>query len=133
MQEFKYETAETTYIQRPLVLGQVRQLLEVIGGVQLPSGGGAAVLIAALGDKLDKALAVVLTPEGGVLRDKDIEALAAELAFTLTPETIVQVVDDFFICNPISSIVERVGNMAEKISQAVTGSALQSVPLPAEI
>jgi len=106
-----YEIGGKTYEQRRLVFGQWQQLLRLFkgGGAALPELFGARELILALGDKLDTALAVVLTEQGQSPRDKDMEALADELAFEMLPEQVAEVFSDFFDCNPLASIAQAIG------------------------
>lgn len=131
--QFTYEIGERTYIQRPLVLGQMRQLISTMQGLVIPADIDTIGLVSVLGDKLPLALAIVLTPlhpplskggiegsYGAVLKDKDIPALANELEFAVTPEQTLQVIEDFFSCNQISLFLESIGKMTEKISTAMT-------------
>lgn len=111
-----YEIGGKTYIQRPLVLGQVRQLLDVLQGAVIPGNVDALGLVSVLGDKLPLALAAVLTEEGQSPRGKDIPALAGELEFAISPEQAIAVIEDFFAGNPLVSFLERLAGMAEKIS-----------------
>lgn len=119
MQEKEYAIGGKTYIQRPLVIGQVKQMAGILGGLQIPRNGSVSELIDILGAKLMPAVAVVLTENAKSPRDKDIEALAAELEFTMTPEDLVRVIDDFFVLNPISSLLERIGALTENGTEAV--------------
>lgn len=112
-QEMEYDLNGTVYVQRPLVIGQVRQLVVLLDGLSIPRGASIPELIDALGGKLMPAVAVALTEKGKSPRDKDIDSLAGELEFTMTPEQLLQVVDDFFGLNPISSIMERIGHLMQ--------------------
>lgn len=112
-QEMEYDLNGTVYVQRPLVIGQVRQLVALLDGLVIPRGASIPELIDALGGKLMPAVAVALTEKGKSPRDKDIDSLSGELEFTMTPEQLLQVVDDFFGLNPISSIMERIGNLMQ--------------------
>jgi hypothetical protein len=128
-----YEIGDKKYEQRPLVLGQIRQLQEVIQGMRLDPAAGNIGLITALGDKMPQALAVVLIPEGVAPKDKDLAALAKDIEFTIFPEQIFEVVNDFFTCNPMQSLLERfkeiIGGIKTKIG-AVTGSKSFSASSP---
>ena len=115
----KYLIGEKKYEQRPLVYGQVRQLQEVLEGLRLTAAFDRAQLLSALGDRVALALAVVLIPEGGSPRGKDLPALADEIEFAITPEQVFQVVDDFFTCNPIASLLVRLKGMIENIREKV--------------
>lgn len=115
-EKFEYEIGGKKYIQRPLVLGQINQLMKLLQGVVIPSGVDTLALVSSLGDRLPRAIAIALTPEGASLKDKDINALAEELEFEISPEQTLQVVEDFFVCNPIPSLLEKIGDMAGKIT-----------------
>ena len=134
--EFTYEIGGKKYIQKPMFLGQIRQLMNLMQGIVIPHDIDTMGLVSLLGDKLPLALAIVLTPEGVSLKDKDIHSLASEIEFEISPETSLQAVEDFFVCNPVPSLLERLGGMAEKISKAMskeTGLKNSSAPLPEEI
>lgn len=133
--KFIYEIGGKTYIQAPLVLGQFQQLMKLLEGVVFSGELTPLSLMRIIGDKLPQAMAIVLTPENIKLKDKDIHALASELAFEIPPEIVLQVIEDFFDCNPIPSLLERIGTMAEKISHAMikTGSMNSSASSREEI
>lgn len=115
----KYEIGGKTYIQRELVLGQVRDVLAILQGVRLPAVLDTFSLVAGLGEHLPGLLAVVLTEEGKSARQKDRAALAEELAETLTLPQTLQVVEDFFRCNPISLLLDRMTALAVTATGAI--------------
>jgi hypothetical protein len=122
MEKYKYEINGKTYVLKKLVLGQMRQLIEVLKTIRIPAGAGTAGLIAALGDNLPLALAVVLTEEGKAIKDKDLEKLAEEFnEFNLEVETAIQVIDDFFVLNPIASLWEKIQGLLEGITKGMKG------------
>ncbi len=116
---YVYEVDGRKFVQKMLVWGQVKQLLSVIKGIEFPQGATTANIIEILGDKIPLALAVVLTEEGQSLKDKDLTALASEFEFLFPIEMIVKVVEDFFVCNPMVSLLEKVqmlvGGLNEKV------------------
>jgi hypothetical protein len=123
MEAFRYEIGSKTFTQGPLVLGQVRQLLEVLKDFHFPEEFTAPQLMELLGpDRFPAALAVVLTEDGKSPRDKDLAALAADLEFSITAEMALQVVNDFFACNPVSSLLAgmsgALGTMAANLATA---------------
>jgi hypothetical protein len=71
---------------------------------------------------MPQALAIVLTEEGKSVRDKDIEDIASFFEFEVDVSTVAMVIEDFFVCNPTSLILERVqkmiGRLAEKVPEA---------------
>jgi len=105
------------YIQRPLVLGQVKQLSKLLKDVVISPGDTPVNIIEILGDKLPEAMAIVLTPEGQTVKDKNIEEIAREIEFQLDLETAVKVVEDFFVCNQISLLWKRVQEILKPKAQ----------------
>lgn len=121
MKEKRYTIGDKTYIQRPLVLGQMKQIREVLNGLAFPSRLTVPDIIEALEDRLPLALAVVLTPEGLPVKGKDLPALADELEGALELETAIEVVEDFFICNPVASLSTKLAGMADRLRGMMTG------------
>lgn len=120
-----YEIGGKTYEQRELLLGQWRQISELFKDLELPAGGSRMrQLIEGLerAGKLDRALAIVLVEVGGTPRDKDLDAIEREIPFALTPQQIAEIIDDFFTCNPVSSILSRLGAVLAKVVAIVTGA-----------
>jgi hypothetical protein len=119
MEEKKYQIGDKIYIQRPLVLGQWRQLNEVAKEVILPDNLDVKSLLAAFGSRLFSALAVIVTEEGRSPRDKDIESLAGEIEFGVTPEEALEIISHFFILNPIHSLLENLQGMVGEIAARI--------------
>jgi hypothetical protein len=115
--EFKYTIGSKVYSQKPVVMGQINQLIEVLKGVNIPAEINVVDIITALGEKLPKAIAVVLHDPDIPLRSKDVNLLASDIEFELTPEQTMEIVEDFFECTPVSLILEKMGKTIEKISQ----------------
>ncbi len=130
----RYEIGGKAYTQKKLVLGQLRQLMEVLQGTALPVEAGAMAMVAALGERLPLCLAVVLTEEGRSPAGKDLPALADEIEFSITPETVMEVVEDFFGCNPIVSLLDRatamIGNLSTRMMPTPTASSNSSSSSP---
>lgn len=133
--EFKYEIGGKTYTQKPLVLGQIRQLMSLMKGIVIPHDIGIPGLISLLGDKLPRAIVIVLCEEGKALKDKNLEHLESEIEFEISPEQAIQVVEDFFDSNPIVSLLERLKETAGKISEKMkeTGLNKSASSSPVEI
>jgi len=129
--EFTYTIGGKTYVQRPLVLGQWRQLIPLLAGIALPANPGVEDLLFALGESIERIAAVVLTEEGASPKDKDIAALAAELEYSLTPHTAIRIADDFFVCNPLQSVFEELTAAAGRIAGAMpAGSTISPSSSP---
>lgn len=117
--EFKYEVNGKTYVQRPLVLGQLKQVIKPLAGLDFSEEMDALTVVKTLGDRLPEILAVALTMKGKSPKDKDVEALAREFAEHMDLATAVSAVDDFFGCNPVALILQRVmGMFRETLAQA---------------
>lgn len=124
-EKFNYEIGGKTYIQKPLVLGQIRQMINLLQGIVIPGNTDAIGLITLLGDKLPIAIAIVLIPEDVDLKNKDIRALADEIEFEISPELSMQVIEDFFVLTPIVSLLERLKGMANKIGEKIVETSLR--------
>jgi hypothetical protein len=115
----EYTINAKIFEQKPLVWGQIRQLVTILKGVEFRSGLTAAELIEILGDKIPSLLAVVLTEKGSSMKDKDIEKLATEFEFSLELDNVLQVVEDFFDCNPTASYLNKISSLVGKMTNEV--------------
>jgi hypothetical protein len=113
----RYEINGTIYHQRELVLGQIQQLLAELAGVGFTDTSVPGV-IAALGDRIYRAVAVVLIPDGVAIRDRDLTAIADDLE-NAPARVLLQVVADFFDCNQLSSLLETLETLTDRIDQAI--------------
>lgn len=114
-----YEINNKTYTQRPLVLGQVMPLIDLLQDIEL-SEFSALGIIRGLGPSLPEVMAIILIPEGVRLRDRNLAALAEEFEEYLTIETALAVAEDFLSFNPLSSISARMtGVMVNMIAAAM--------------
>lgn len=130
-QQFKYKIGDNTFVQRPLVNGQVRQLVNAMEGMVLPGDFNPQKIMAAFGDKLHTAIAIALLDAkeiesktnievGRYLRSRDIPELAADLEWCIEPEISVKVIEDFFDCNPIASLLEKMAALGTKFNRMKT-------------
>ncbi|HBE45742.1 MAG TPA: hypothetical protein DDW17_09975 [Deltaproteobacteria bacterium] len=125
--KYVYEINGKRWIQKPLVIGQVKQLISIIGHLKIPGNIDIPGLIALLGEELPRVIAIILTPEGMSLREKEIDTLEKELEETLYIETAIQVIEDFFDLNPIALSLERLTGAIEKIQSQMIQSKSSSV------
>ena len=110
-QEFTYRTIDgREFIQRRLVLAQLEQMIDRLDGVKWPKFEGFNLLsfYEAIGTKLPEALAVALTEKEKNIRDKDLDALADDLRYSLPIEEGIRALKDFFTLNPTASIAQNV-------------------------
>jgi hypothetical protein len=110
MDTCSYEIGGRKFTQKKLVWGQVKQINNLVKGVQIPAAGWTpADLIDILGDKLPYAVAILIIEDNIPLKDKNVDELAGFIEGCAYLETILQVIEDFFDINPISSILEKLG------------------------
>ena len=123
---FKYEIDGKVYVQKELVWGQVKQIIDVLKGVTFPPNPTPLDIISILDERLPSALAIVLTEEGQSVKDKDLTALSSELSFKISLGVTMQVIEDFFDCNPTALLLERLQKLIGKISNEVTQGILST-------
>jgi hypothetical protein len=115
---YTYEIAGKKYFQKKLVLGQIGPLAQLLAGARFMATDPLG-LIAALGESLPEALAIVLIPEGVHPADKDMQQIRRDL-FDADLETVaLKVVDDFLDCNPIHLLLEKVAGMIGKVTSTI--------------
>jgi len=126
--QFEYEIGGKKYSQRKLVLGQLRQLGQVLTGIRLPQPVTQEAVALALADRVNEALAVVLIPEGQEPRDKDNAQIAAELDWSIEAEQTLEVIRDFFACNPISGCKPLVAQITTSLAGIVETPSIETSP-----
>lgn len=124
----RYTINDKTYVQRTLVLGQIKQLTEALQGVAIPAGAGVGQVAGLIGDHLPRCAAVILQPEGVAHRDKDLAALEAEFAEHLDIVTADKVIDDFFALTPAETIARLMGRLRGMFVMARVGGAGSTTP-----
>lgn len=126
----RYEFNDKVYVQNKLVWGQVKQLSTVVKGISFEEDITAQYLIDLLGDKLSTALAIVLTEEGKSIKDKDLVVVADEMENTIPVDVMFQVIEDFFICNPVAFLLEKVTGMIGSLSTNLMEKDLIKIETP---
>lgn len=124
--EYSYEIGGRKYFQRPLVLGQLRQLANLIlKDIVLPENIELTpqFILTELGDKVALALAIILNPEGILPENKVLEEWEKVIEFNIEIETALQVVEDFFDCTQIFSLPKK---LQETIGRVVSKQATLS-------
>lgn len=134
--EKRYEIGGVTYVQRPVVFGQLRKLAPLISGIVAGMEPRATGLMAALGGKLPEALAIVLIEDGADVREAMEEERRKERAsvFEWTVDSIIalEVVSDFFECNRASLLSEKLGSLTKQLVSLTETSKPSSSPSPEE-
>ena len=130
---FEYQIGDKKYFQKPLVLGQISQLNEYLKGINFSREMGMQEIISEMGEKLPKGLAIVLQEEGIHLKNKNLDETAEEIGFSIDPETAFKVIEDFFDCNPIASLLERLRGMIDTVlRKAIAPEKISSSISPKE-
>jgi len=129
METKTYKIGEDTYYQKPIVIGQVRQLSEALKDFKFNAADPFSI-VKSLGENLYKCIAIVLIKEGQPLKDKKIDELAESLEWKIGIEQAVEIVTDFFIINPISSHAQKIGEAFNQIGR--TASTGQLSPFAGE-
>jgi len=132
LKEKEYEIGGRKFVHRPMVLGQVNQLMEILQGVSIPAQAGALELAMALGNKLSRVIAILLSEKGKSLKDKDLEELTDHIATHLDLPAAVEVAEDFFGLNPLPSVLGRLTKLIQGLNQGKTGSSKSPSSSPAE-
>ena len=122
-QEFEYQIDDKTYVQRKLVLGQIEQLMDIIEGLELRTDMKPEEVLVVLKKKIPSGLAIILCEKGTKLADKDIDALAEELKFSVDADQAMEIVSDFFVCNPIVSLLGKLRDAGDKVLTAIKNQA----------
>jgi len=132
---FSYEIEGEKFIQKSLVWGQVKQLKELFQNVRIKSDFSEYDMIDLLGEHLPTFCAIVLRKEGQELKDKNLEELGNLFSEILDVTTSVKVVEDFFVCNPIDSILKSLSGMIQSVGLTLKNSmeiqsstSVQSLP-----
>lgn len=113
---FTYDGETKKYIQKPLVWAQVLQLAQILEGFEFAGMTNPSDIITLLKEKVYPALAVVLREEDKPLREKDLAAFEEELTYELPLTKVVDVIKDFFVCNPISSLLDEVAGVVKQLT-----------------
>jgi hypothetical protein len=116
---FEYEIGGKKYTQGALVLGQLEQLLPIAEGVTVQGDSEALEVIRLLGDKISTAIAIVLRADKEHLKDKNVEELAETLKFEMEMDVAFKVVEDFFLCNPIASLLDKLADMMDNVTESL--------------
>ncbi|MCE5243398.1 MAG: hypothetical protein ABFD98_11715 [Syntrophobacteraceae bacterium] len=115
--EKRYCIGGRAFVQRPIVLGQLRLLLAALDGMTFDSASPLGVL-RSLGEKLPAVLSILLVEEDLGVREamERQEERAERIGWEASPEVCLEAVEDFFACNPVSSVSERLGKILEQVA-----------------
>ncbi len=131
-----YSIGGKMFVQYPLVLGQVRQIMPMLKTITISDINDMSGIVGAIGDKLPQLLAIVLTEEGADIRKKDLEGLASFFEDHVTIDMAMRIAADFFGCNPIASHLEKLSGVmsaAMTKTQTEAQTATTGLKRPASI
>lgn len=102
-----YEIGGRTFTLSEMKLGQEQQLSRLLV-IAIGDRPESALESAAIWHGMhSKVLAIALAEEGVSLRDKNIDALAAFFEEELTGQQAADMVEDFFGCIPVTSVMNH--------------------------
>lgn len=103
---YSYTINGKNYTQKPLVLGQIIPLFSILQNKDFTDLSPLALLMT-FGESLPRCIAIALVPEGEEISARDLDAMEREFANYLSIDTALQIITDFFLCNPISLLSEK--------------------------
>lgn len=121
MKSASYLINGNNYCFKPLVIGQIKQLI----GVEvkdLPDNDDDMFNYLLKEVSTSKILAVILHPKDFSIMEKDTETLESEIDFTLTPTEIETMVTDFFVQCPLEEIqgdIMKVAKINQKLIRVI--------------
>ncbi|MGA2332586.1 MAG: hypothetical protein ABSG75_12575 [Syntrophales bacterium] len=118
MQQKEYQIGDKTFVQRPLLIGQVIPLVENLQGIEIDSIDAKSIM-RALGPRLTRILAVVLIPEGVKVKDRVLEDIESYLDEFLSITTAMEIISDFFTQTPLSSLLDVTKRLMDEGSKSL--------------
>jgi len=115
-------------------MGQIEQLLDRLKDMKFPITTDPWQIKEALGEKIWICTAIILVEEKNSPKreNEELKNIAEDIRWSIDPETLIQVIEDFFDCNPIASILKRLAGLMKKISSEI-GFKKQSSSSPEAI
>ena len=118
MEPKKYPINGKTYVQKPLVLGQWEQMIPMMDKFNFKDFTAKGI-ISEMGSAIYDAVAIVLNPEGVKIKDKDLTSLAEEFSEEMPLVTLMEVIEDFFLYNSVSSLISRFNNLTDLLIENI--------------
>ena len=134
MENKEHVIAGRAFVQRPLVLGQLQQILELLPMLEVParvSVPGVVYMLTKNG-LLPRAMAIVLTEKGNKVQDKDLNALAEFMNEECDYLTTLEVVESFFEQNRPELVFKKVAELGQMIRDKIPGLTTSSPISPEE-
>jgi hypothetical protein len=123
----EYRIGGRIFFQKELTPGQWMQIIPYLMKMRLPEAPTAANIFFVLKEDLYPCMAIALREKGKKLKNKDLDELEVFLCETLEEEdpnllTTLEVVDDFFDCNPIPLILQKLERLRGTVAKMWTAS-----------
>jgi len=124
MRKFEYRLGNKIFVQKPLVLGQLKQLSELLEEVNLSEIFGqerfdVEKFLKIVGKKLPRFIAIVLREEGKPLKEKNLDEIEQLVEEEWTLEDALKVVRDFFVCNNPTEILQELADQTPQIKEKI--------------
>ena len=117
-----YIIGDQRFYQKPLVIGQTVQLMKELSKVKLTGGWSVLNIMDSVGDKIADLITIVLIQSGKTLKDKDRVEMSGFLNDNLSMDMAIEIVEDFFLCNKIQSLLDKVTLMMNRLQTRSTKS-----------
>lgn len=121
----EYEIGGKKYRQEKITPGQAEQLWDLFKGLDpasFPTDLNPGAIYKALGPDLYKSIGIILREDGKERWwEKDLDAMAETLKWQMSVETGVEIVNDFFVCNQISSLSASLNAFAANLIRSAMG------------
>lgn len=111
-----YDIDGRRYEQKKMTWGQTLLVIGILRGADLRPGGGIFGVIEALGPKLPELLAVALVPAGQSPERTPDQLAELRQALEANPEVMFEALSDFFDCNPVVSLAEKMAGTIQTIA-----------------
>lgn len=118
-----YQIGNQRFHQNKLVIGQLMQLVKALSGMSLPGKLNVQSILNAIGDRISEILAIILIPDGKSIKEKDRGAIAEFLDDNLDVELAMEIVEDFFLSNQTSSLIEKVAKLSRTMQGQTTSKS----------
>lgn len=115
-----YTIGTKTFFQEQITPGQIKQLKNALSdsGVQFDQIFHASDVVMALADKAALVACILICEEGTDLENKIPVELEKELEFKMSLEQTTQIVQDFFLLTPLTSIWKQIQETLQTLIKA---------------
>ncbi len=127
-----YKIGEKEFEIKPLVIGQVFDLLKILENIRIPENVAEISIpqmVDILGPRVSRALAIVLVETGKdpfeYLSTRDLDQVEKYLQYQMTPDLALEVIGDFFEGNHFSLLLKSMNTGMDRIKAGMSGLTKQ--------